>query len=108
MNSSDILSEITIYSKYARYLPELKRRETWQEIIQRNVTMHIKKYPQLKNEIINNFQFVLDKKVLPSMRALKFAGRAIEVNPARIFNCSYAPIDHYYSFAEAMFLLLGG
>ena len=44
--SSKILSEITVYTKYAKYLPELERRETWHELVTRNKDMHIKKYPQ--------------------------------------------------------------
>jgi ribonucleoside-diphosphate reductase alpha chain len=51
---------------------------------------------------------VYDKKVLPSMRSLQFGGRPIEISPNRVYNCSYLPIDHLDSFAECMFLLLGG
>ena len=69
--SMDILSEVTVYLKYARYLPELKRRETWEEIVTRNMMMHIKKYPQLAEEIGQAYQLVFEKKVLPSMRALE-------------------------------------
>ena len=43
--STKILSDITVYMKYARYLPEKKRRETWKELVERNKKMHIKKYP---------------------------------------------------------------
>mgnify|MGYP003979509301 FL=1 len=46
--SSQILSDITVYMKYARYLPDLKRRETWHELVTRNKTMHIKQYPKLE------------------------------------------------------------
>ena len=70
--------------------------------------MHIKKYPQLEQEIIENYKFVYDKKVLPSMRSFQFAGKPIEVSPNRIFNCAYMPVDDIRSFSEAMFLLLGG
>ena len=52
--------------------------------------------------------FIRDKKVLPSMRALQFAGPAMEVNNARGYNCAYLPVDSLYSFSETMFLLLGG
>ena len=47
--STKILSDITVYMKYARYLPEKKRRETWKELVERNKKMHIKKYPELKS-----------------------------------------------------------
>jgi len=106
--SNEILSEITIFLKYAKYLPELNRRETWQELVQRNMDMHIKKYPNLETEIRNAYDYVLGKKVLPSMRSLQFAGKPIEISPNRIYNCAYLPIDDWRAFGETMFLLLGG
>ena len=106
--SNKILSEITVYMKYAKYRPELQRRETWDELVTRNMEMHIKKYPQLEQEIRDNYQFVYDKKVLPSMRSMQFAGKPIEMSPNRIYNCAFAPIDDWRVFSEIMFLLLGG
>ena len=106
--SNQILSEITVYMKYAKYLPELNRRETWNELVTRNKEMHIKKYPHLTDEIESAYRFVYDKKVLPSMRSLQFGGKPIEISPNRIYNCAYLPIDDHRAFGEAMFLLLGG
>jgi len=106
--STKILSDITVYMKYARYLPEQKRRETWEELVTRNMQMHLKKYPNLKKEIKENYKFVFDKKVLPSMRSMQFAGKPIEISPNRVFNCAYAPVDDWRVFGEIMFLLLGG
>jgi ribonucleoside-diphosphate reductase alpha chain len=106
--STRILSEITVYMKYAKYRPELQRRETWEELVTRNMEMHIKKYPQLESEIRENYKFVYDKKVLPSMRSMQFAGKPIEISPNRIYNCAFAPVDDWRVFAEIMFLLLGG
>ncbi|CAB4143225.1 hypothetical protein UFOVP449_138 [uncultured Caudovirales phage] len=106
--SQRILSDITVYMKYAKYLPELQRRETWEELVTRNMEMHIKKYPKLEAEIRENYKFVYDKKVLPSMRSMQFAGKPIEISPNRIYNCAYAPVDDWRVFAEIMFLLLGG
>jgi ribonucleoside-diphosphate reductase alpha chain len=94
--------------KYAKYRPELKRRETWQELVTRNMDMHIKTYPQLEEEIRENYKFVYDKKVLPSMRSMQFAGKPIELSPNRIYNCAFAPMDDWRVFSEIMFLLLGG
>jgi len=51
---------------------------------------------------------VYAKKVLPSMRSLQFAGKPIELNNARIFNCSFLPLDDWRAFSEIMFLLLSG
>ncbi len=104
----DALSKLTVFSKYAKYVPELKRRETWEEIVARYENMMIKKYPKLEGQIKETSQFILNKKVLPSMRALQFAGPAAEVNNSRIYNCCYLPIDSIHSFSETMFLLLGG
>jgi ribonucleoside-diphosphate reductase alpha chain len=70
--------------------------------------MHLKKFPELAEEIEAAYKFVYDKKVLPSMRSMQFAGKPIEINNARIFNCSYLPIDDYRAFSEIMFLLLSG
>jgi ribonucleoside-diphosphate reductase alpha chain len=95
--------------KYAKYVPELSRRETWEELVTRNMNMHIKKYPNLESEIRMVYEvFVMTKKVLPSMRSMQFGGRPIEISPNRIYNCAYLPIDHLDAFSETMFLLLGG
>lgn len=106
--SNKILSDITVYMKYAKYIPELKRRETWDEVVTRNMAMHIKKFPHLENEIVENYKYVYNKQVLPSMRSMQFAGKSIEISPNRIYNCAYAPIDDWRVFSEIMFLLLGG
>jgi ribonucleoside-diphosphate reductase alpha chain len=94
--------------KYAKYLPEKNRRETWEELVDRNKAMHIKTYPQLAAQINEVYKLVYDKKVLPSMRSLQFGGKPIEISPNRVYNCAYLPIDHIDSFHEVMFLLLGG
>jgi len=107
-SSIKFLSDITVYGKYAKYLPEEKRREIWEEIVLRSALMHSKKFPALKDEIYTNYADVINQDVLPSMRTLQFAGLALEINNARNFNCSYAPIDHIDIFSEAMFLLLSG
>ena len=98
--------------KYAKYLPTKERRETWRELVHRNKHMHWKQYEHLgeefKKEISKAYEYVYDKKVLPSMRSMQFAGKPIELSPNRIYNCAYLPIDHPASFSETMFLLLGG
>jgi len=106
--SNRILSDITVYMKYAKYLPELNRRESWEELVTRNKNMHIKKYPKLSTEIEAAYKFVYSKQILPSMRSLQFGGKPIEISPNRIYNCAYLPIDDWRSFGETMFLLLGG
>jgi ribonucleoside-triphosphate reductase len=106
--SNKILSDITVYMKYAKYLPEKNRRETWEELVTRNKNMHIKKYPDLTSEIEKAYEKVYQKKVLPSMRSLQFGGKPIEISPNRVYNCAYLPIDSIECFHEIMFLLLGG
>jgi len=106
--SQKILSDITVFMKYAKFQPEKNRRETWEELVTRNKEMHQRKYPNIKNEIEEVYKMVYDKKVLPSMRSLQFGGKSIEISPNRVYNCAYMPIDHVDSFSETMFLLLGG
>ena len=104
-----ILSDITVYTKYAKYLPEKERRETWDELVTRNMEMHTSKFPTMKESIEQVYKnFVFTKKVLPSMRSLQFGGKAIELNNARVYNCAFLPVDSIHSFSETMFLLLGG
>ena len=68
--SVKIMSDITVFSKYAKFNKEKNRRETWEEICIRNQNMHIKKFPQLENEIRKVYtNFVIPKKVLPSISA---------------------------------------
>ena len=87
--ATQILSDITVHMKYARYLPDSDRRETWEELVTRNKQMHFKTYPHLRDEIEAAYRFVYEKKVLPSMRSMQFGGKPIEVAPNRIFNCAY-------------------
>ncbi len=104
----EALSKITTFSKYAKYIPSKQRRETWDEIVNRYEDMMIAKYPLMTQAIVETAKMIREKKILPSMRALQFAGPAAEVNNARIYNCCYLPIDSIHSFSESMFLLLGG
>lgn len=106
--NNKILSDVTVFNKYAKYLETEQRRETWEELVTRNMDMHIRKYPYMEEEIRNAYDFVYSKKVLPSMRSLQFSGRPIELAHNRIYNCAYLPIDHIDAFSELMFLLLGG
>ena len=106
--SLNILGDLVHHMKYAKYDPELGRRETYLETVERNMQMHIDRHPSLKEEIEEAYEFVKEKKVIPSMRSMQFAGVAIDVNPARIFNCSYLPVTSIDAFNETMFLLLSG
>ncbi len=106
--SNQILSDITVHMKYARFLPEQNKRESWEELVSRNMHMHLRKYPHMELQITKAYKMVLDKKVLPSMRSMQFGGKPIEINPSRMFNCSFVAVDDYRAFNESMFLLLSG
>jgi ribonucleoside-diphosphate reductase alpha chain len=105
---SKLLSAITTFMKYSKYLPDKQRRETWTELVDRNKNMHLEKFPQLKEEIDAAYKFVYDKKILPSMRSLQFAGKPVDLNNTRLYNCCFLPVDHSDAFSEIMFLLLSG
>lgn len=107
-SSQKILSDITVFNKYAKYIPSLGRRENWDDLCERNMNMHIEKFPSLEFEIRENYLNVQLKKVLPSMRSMQFAGRPIELSNNRMFNCAYMAANDPAVFWETMFLLLGG
>lgn len=107
--SQKILSDITAFSKYAKHLPAKKRRETWEEVCDRNLAMHVKKFPIIADEITETYKkYVYTRKVLPSMRSMQFAGRPAELSNNRIYNCAYLAVDSIEAFHETLFLLLGG
>ena len=109
MNDKQVLSDITVFNKYARFNHEQNRRENWTEIVTRNSDMHKAKYPHMADQIDKIYKkFVHTKRVLPSMRSLQFGGRPILMAENRIFNCAYAPAESTKFFSELMFLLLGG
>ena len=106
--NNKILSDITVFMKYSKYLPKDNRRETWEELVTRNKNMHLKKFPDHLDLIEQSYKFVYDRKVLPSMRSMQFAGLASEINPARLYNCSFLIANDVRCFQETMFLLLSG
>lgn len=106
--SQKVLSDITVFNKYAKYVPEAERRETWEELVQRNMAMHLRKYPKMKDEIKEAYKYVFNRQVLPSMRSLQFGGTPIELSNNRMFNCAFSAVDHPAVFSETMFNLLGG
>lgn len=115
MNSIRLLSDLTVHLKYARYLPELKRRETWPELVNRNKQMHlqyyqkqVQRYPLLRKDIDEAYKYVEEYKILPSMRSAAWSGRAILEKHSRMYNCCYLPIDDITAFKEVLFLLLSG
>ena len=106
--SNRILSDITVYMKYAKYIPELKRRETWHEAIERVKGMHITKYPMVADDINWAFEHVHNKIALGSQRALQFGGDPILKRNAKIYNCISSYCDRPRFFQECTWLLLNG
>lgn len=102
------LQDYTFVSKYARYNPEKKRRETWSESVERVKNMHLRKYPQIAEEIEWAFEQVRAKRVLGSQRALQFGGDPILKKHARIYNCISSYCDRIRFFQECFWLLLCG
>lgn len=110
--SLEELSNFTIISKYAKYLPDKQRRETWDEIVNRSLQMHLKKFHSLnekdKQEIIWAFDLVRQKRVLPSMRSAQFAGEGIERKNERIYNCCFMHVFNTRCMEKGFYLLLCG
>lgn len=111
-NMLEEISNFVFTSKYARYLEDQKRRETWREAVGRVENMHLNKFSHLDSEILAEiewaFNLVRDKYVVPSMRSMQFGGTAVEAHNARIYNCAVRHIDSIRSFSEVFYLLLCG
>lgn len=109
MNKSNkLLSDLVAFRTYAKYLPHLSRRESLEESINRNMNMHLEKFPKLSRDIIKAYKQVHDLKVMPSMRSLQFGGDAITKNNTRIYNCAFVHVKYPRVFAETLYLLLCG
>jgi len=107
----DQYQEYIAASRYARFIDEKQRRETWAETVNRYVeyifsrTPAIQNNTELKNEI---FDAIHNLDLMPSMRALMTSGKAADRDNTCVYNCSYLPVDDPKSFDEAMFILLCG
>ena len=105
---NQLLSDIVSFRTYAKYMPHAIRRESLEEIINRNMTMHLENHPKLSRDIIKAFKQVHDLKVMMSMRGMQFGGEAINKNHIRQYNCSFVHISYVRVFAEVLYLLLCG
>jgi ribonucleoside-diphosphate reductase alpha chain len=102
------IQDYMLVSRYARFLPEVGRRETYAEAVGRVRDMHLRRYPSAEEDIRWAFDQVLDKRCLPSMRSMQFGGQAIEKNHARMYNCTFGICDRIEFFRDGLFLLLCG
>jgi ribonucleoside-triphosphate reductase len=94
-------------SRYARWLEDEGRRETWPETVDRYITNIVSKCttPTVQNELRDE---ILSLGVMPSMRSLMTAGPASEVDNTCMYNCSYLTVDDPKAFDEGMYILLNG
>jgi len=101
-------------SRYARWLPEKNRRETWKETVARYFDFmeeHLKEntdatlVPKTR-KILE--EAVLNLEVMPSMRALMTAGKALKDNNIAGYNCAYLSVDHPKAFDECLYVLMHG
>tara|TARA_R100000935_G_scaffold30945_1_gene51393 strand:+ start:581 stop:2440 length:1860 start_codon:yes stop_codon:yes gene_type:complete len=95
-------------SRYARYIPELNRRETWEETVDRMVTYLQSKTPGLDKEFKDIKQAVLNLEIMPSMRLMMSAGEACERDNIAAYNCSYLAINSKRAFSECLYILMNG
>ena len=95
-------------SRYARYLPEEKRRESWEETVLRYLDFWVTQRKLTDKEAKDLFKPIHDMEVMPSMRALMTAGEALSRDNVAGFNCAYLPIDHPKAFDEMMYVLMCG
>ena len=95
-------------SRYARYLPEEQRRESWSETVNRYLNFWQDKEYITSKEAQDIYKQIHDLQVMPSMRALMTAGAALDKDNVAGFNCSYLPIDHPKAFDEMMYVLMCG
>jgi len=107
------MQDYIFVSRYARYNRAKERRETWDEAVDRVEAMHMRRFSDSKDDSVaamieEAFDAVRRREVLPSMRALQFAGPAIEAHEARMFNCSFTHINRLGAFSETLYLLLCG
>ena len=114
-HNEDIFNQLASYTrvaKYAMYLPEKKRRETWEEQCSRVTNMHKTMYaeylPKIEKYVEIAHQAMVNKEILGSQRALQFGGPSILGKNTRIYNCAATYINRARAFQEVMFVLMCG
>lgn len=96
-------------SRYARWLPEKKRRETWSETVDRYIVNVVERVIEGHPKVVKDLRFkITNLDVMPSMRMMMTAGQALDRDNTCGYNCSYLAVDDMKSFDEAMFILLCG
>lgn len=105
-------SSIIHRSRYARYLPELKRRETWEETVERLINYLQSKHPDILSDheqlVFDLYDAIIKLEVMPSMRLLMVAGEACERDNISAYNCAYLAVNNKRAFSEALYILMNG
>lgn len=104
---SRLLSDLVFVRTYSETLAN-GRKEKVEQTINRTREMHAEKFPEYAEEIRAAFESVHDRRVVPSMRSMQFAGYAISRSNVRIYNCAYTPIESFKDFADAAFISMNG
>jgi ribonucleoside-triphosphate reductase (thioredoxin) len=106
--------EVIHLSRYSRFLPEVKRRETWEETVDRLIKyieykVSDKYQEDTKNNIFDSLkEAIINLEVMPSMRLMMAAGEACERDNIAAYNCSYLAVNHKRAFSEALYILMNG
>ena len=103
-----VYQDVISMSRYARYIPELSRRENWDETVDRLITYLETKAPTLQKELKEIKAAVYNLDIMPSMRLLMTAGEACERDNISAYNCSYIACNNKRSFSEALYILMNG
>lgn len=109
MGNMDQYQSFIHKSRYARWMDKEGRRETWEETVNRYVNYFAAKCPLVASDTIEEIRkAILHLEIMPSMRALMTAGKALDRDNAAGFNCSFVSVDHPRAFDESMYLLACG
>jgi ribonucleoside-triphosphate reductase (thioredoxin) len=104
----DVYQSVIASSRYARFIPELKRRETWAETVDRMVNYLQSKNAGLDKEFKEIREAVYNLEIMPSMRLMMSAGEACDRDNIAAYNCSYLAINNKRAFSEALYILMNG
>ena len=103
-----VYQSVIALSRYARYLPNENRRETWEETVDRMVNYLSSKNKGLTKEFKEIREAVLNLEIMPSMRLMMSAGEACERDNIAAYNCSYLAMNNKRAFSEALYILMNG
>ena len=96
-------------SRYARWLPDQNRRETWEETVSRYVSYVVANQEGIPESVVHRLnKAILNHDIMPSMRALMTAGPALERDNVAGYNCAYVAVDDRRVFDEIMYILMCG